>query len=47
MLLHELLSVTIDFVGSSGLFCSDADLPIRTGTTYRSGLMVLIRLVHQ
>jgi hypothetical protein len=47
MLLHELLSVTTDFVGSSGLFCPDADLPIRAGMTYHSGLMVLIRLVHQ
>jgi hypothetical protein len=45
-LFHEVLSVTIGFVGSSGLFCPVAGVPIRAGKTYHSGLMVWNRLVY-
>jgi hypothetical protein len=43
---HDVLSVTIGFVGSSGLFLPNSGLPIRAGKTYHSGLMVWNRFVY-
>jgi len=43
---HEVFSMTIGFVGSSGLFGPDAGFPIRAGKTYHSGLIVWNRLVY-
>jgi len=44
---HAVLSVTIGFVGSSGLFCPVAGLPTRAGKTYHSGWIVWNRAVYQ